>query len=55
MTIIRFQADADLNVAIVSGTIRRQPDIDFQSANQAALEGKKTQKSWQLLPKRIEC
>jgi predicted nuclease of predicted toxin-antitoxin system len=41
MTKIRFQADADLKQAIVTGTIRRQPSIDFQSANAAGLEGKK--------------
>ncbi|QSJ17514.1 DUF5615 family PIN-like protein [Nostoc sp. UHCC 0702] len=41
MTAIRFQADADLRQAIVTGTIRRQPDIDFQSAYAELLEGKK--------------
>jgi hypothetical protein len=41
MTAIRFQADADLRQAIVTGTIRRQPEIDFQSAYEALLEGKK--------------
>jgi predicted nuclease of predicted toxin-antitoxin system len=41
MTIVRFQADADLKQAIVTGTLRRQPNIDFQSANAAELEGKK--------------
>jgi Domain of unknown function (DUF5615) len=39
MTRIRFQADADLRQAIVSGVIRRQPHLDFQSANEAGLEG----------------
>jgi hypothetical protein len=39
MTAIRFQADADLRQAIVTGTIRRQPSLDFQSANEAGLEG----------------
>lgn len=39
MTVIRFQADADLRQAIVTGTTRRQPSIDFQSANEAGLEG----------------
>ena len=38
---VRFQADADLRQAIVAGAIRRQPALDFQSANQAGLEGKK--------------
>lgn len=41
MTVVRFQADADLKQAIVTGTIRRQPDINFQSAYAAGLEGKK--------------
>jgi hypothetical protein len=41
MTIVRFQADADLKQAIVTGTLRRQPNIDFQSANAAELEGRK--------------
>jgi hypothetical protein len=36
---VRFQADADLRQAIVSGTTRRQPNLDFQSANKAGLEG----------------
>lgn len=31
-------ADADLRQAIVIGTIRRQPDLDFESANQAGLK-----------------
>jgi predicted nuclease of predicted toxin-antitoxin system len=39
MTQVRFQADADLKQAIVTGVIRQQPTIDFQSANQAGLEG----------------
>jgi hypothetical protein len=39
MTKIRFQADADLKGAIVTGVIRRQPHVDFQSANEAGLEG----------------
>lgn len=41
MTEIRFQADADLKQAIVSGTLRRQPNLDFRSANEASLEGLK--------------
>ena len=40
MTKVRFQADADLKQAIVTGTRRRQPDIDFRSAYLAGLEGK---------------
>jgi Domain of unknown function (DUF5615) len=41
MTKVRFQADADLKQAIVVGVIRRQPKLDFQSANKAGLEGLK--------------
>ncbi len=41
MTKARFQADADLKQAIVTGVIRRQPNLDFQSANEAGLEGLK--------------
>jgi hypothetical protein len=36
---IRFLADADLNDAIVSGCLRREPTIDFLSANDAKLQG----------------
>jgi len=36
---IRFQADADFNQSIVLGTIRREPNIDFQTAVAAGLEG----------------
>ena len=36
---IRFQADADLNQAILQGTTRREPTIDFQTANEAGLSG----------------
>jgi hypothetical protein len=35
---IRFQADADLNHILLLATIRREPDIDFQSALAAGLE-----------------
>lgn len=41
MTDIRFQADADLNQAIVTGVIRRQPNVSFQTATEANLEGLK--------------
>lgn len=41
MTAVRFQADADLKQAIVTGVVRRQPKIDFRSANAAELEAKK--------------
>ena len=36
---IRFLADADLDYAIVQGVRRREPSIDFKSANDAGLEG----------------
>lgn len=38
MTQVRFQADADLKQAIVTGTIRREPNIDFESAYAAGLD-----------------
>ncbi|MFM2429642.1 MAG: hypothetical protein RLZZ511_855 [Cyanobacteriota bacterium] len=41
MAVIRFQADADLRQAIVTGVIRRSPALDFRSANEAGLEGLK--------------
>lgn len=34
---IRFQADADLNEDIVTGVLRREPRIDFQTAAAAGL------------------
>ena len=37
---VRFQADADLNHAIVSATLRREPTIDFRSAPSADLAGR---------------
>lgn len=36
---IRFQADGDLNEDIVTGVIRRVPEIDFQTATEAGLSG----------------
>jgi Domain of unknown function (DUF5615) len=36
---VRFQADADLRVSIVTGLRRRHPEVDFQSAQFAQLEG----------------
>ena len=36
---IRFQADADLNEDIVSGVRRKEPLIDFQTADEAGLHG----------------
>lgn len=38
---VRFLADADLNKAIVSGVLRREPAIDFLSAGAAGLRGLK--------------
>jgi Domain of unknown function (DUF5615) len=38
---IRYQADADLNQAIVTGVLRREPTVDFQTAVFAELEGVK--------------
>ena len=34
---VRFQADADLNAEIVIGVLRREPSIDFQTADEANL------------------
>lgn len=39
--IVRYQADADLNQVIVTGVLRREPAIDFQTAFAAGLEGVK--------------
>ena len=36
---IRFQADADLNERIVSGALRRAPEIDFRTATSAGIRG----------------
>jgi Domain of unknown function (DUF5615) len=36
---LKFQADADLRDPIVSGVKRREPMIDFKTANEAQLEG----------------
>ena len=36
---IRFQADADLKHAIISGTLRRSATIDFRRAEAVPLEG----------------
>jgi predicted nuclease of predicted toxin-antitoxin system len=36
---VRFLADADLRHAIVTGCLRREPAIEFLSANAARLEG----------------
>jgi len=36
---VRFLADASLRNAIVRGCLRREPTMDFLSANRANLEG----------------
>jgi len=36
---VRFLADADLNRAIVSGIVRREPSIDFLTARAGGLRG----------------
>ena len=34
---VRFQADADFNAEIIAGVLRREPSIDFQTADDADL------------------
>ena len=36
---VRFLADADLNRAIVNGVLRREPSLDFLTAQAAGLRG----------------
>jgi hypothetical protein len=36
---VRFLADADLNKAIVTGLLRREPSLDFLTAHAAGLRG----------------
>jgi hypothetical protein len=36
---VRFLADADLNRAIVTGVLRREPSVDFLTAQAAGLRG----------------
>jgi len=36
---IRYQADADLNIKIVTATVRLNPGVDFRTADAAALAG----------------
>jgi hypothetical protein len=36
---LRFQADADLNEDIVTGVLRREPQIDFTTATATRLRG----------------
>jgi hypothetical protein len=37
---VRFLADADLNKAIVTGVLRREPSVDFLTAHAAGLHRK---------------
>ena len=37
---LRFLADADLNLAIVNGILRREPSVDFLTAHTAGLRGR---------------
>ncbi len=48
---IRFQADADFNQNIVTGILRRETGIDFQTANAAGLEGLKDREVLELAAK----
>ena len=41
MVSIKFQADVDLHRGIVTGVVRRQPKIDFQTDAEAGLAGVK--------------
>jgi hypothetical protein len=36
---VRFQADADLNEAIVNGVLRREPSVDFLTAELGEVRG----------------
>lgn len=36
---IRFQADADLNEDMVAGVLRREPRVDFRTADEVGLRG----------------
>jgi hypothetical protein len=36
---LRFQADADFNLKIVTATVRREPTLDFRTADHAGLRG----------------
>ncbi|HVN81630.1 MAG TPA: DUF5615 family PIN-like protein [Terriglobia bacterium] len=36
---IRFLADADFNADIVAAVLRREPVVDFKTANEAGLQG----------------
>jgi len=51
---VRYLADASLHDGIVSGCRRREPTMDFQSANEAMLEGVKDPDVLALAALRIE-
>jgi hypothetical protein len=51
MTTIRFQADADFNQNIVTGVLRGESTIDFQTALVAGLEGLQDRQVLQLAAK----
>ncbi|BAY45708.1 hypothetical protein SAMD00079811_33150 [Scytonema sp. HK-05] len=51
MTTIRFQADGDFNQNIVTGVLRRESTIDFQTALVADLEGLQDRQVLQLAAK----
>ena len=36
---VRYQADADFNEDIVTGVLRRAPEVDFETAHEAGLSG----------------
>lgn len=36
---LRFQADADFNLKIVAAAVRREPTLDFRTADEAGLRG----------------
>jgi hypothetical protein len=46
---VRFLADANLDRQITEGLCRREPSIDFLSADAAVFREKMTWKSWKLL------
>jgi hypothetical protein len=43
---VRFQAHADLTAEIVAGVLRREPSIDFQTADEANLRKLPAHASW---------
>ena len=47
---VRFLADADLNKAIVNGGLRREPSLDFLTAQAAGLRGMNDRRFWRWRP-----